>query len=377
MTAMRAYPLIFLAALSCSPATPDTTTNATATEVAGTTRDPAPATDPPADGAQDDHLRPVLGELKTFGDWTIGCDNGLACQANALVPEASNRDGYLLLLIDRGGDPGSAARLIVPLGDQPPADPMLRVDGKPFARLTPGPDRTIATIPLDRARAATLANGRTVTLASASNPSIDSASLTGLAAALLYMDDRQHRVGTTSALVRPGAGTTTPPPALPIIATPVPATAPPRTLTVSAATKLIGPDNAFCDYAIGPVEPEAHRLDATHSLALVSHPCGNGAYNLFSSAFIVDEQGRATPARFDAPPGIAEEDNGDIINGDWDAKAHRLTTYGKGRGIGDCGTTQSFAWDGTGFRLADQSAMGECRGSIDYIPVWRARTVPR
>lgn len=104
MTVMRAYPLIFLAALSCSPATPDTTTNAAATEVAGTTRDPAPATHPPAGGAQDDHVRPKPGELKTFGDWTIGCDNGLACQANALVPDISGRDGYLLLLIDRGGD---------------------------------------------------------------------------------------------------------------------------------------------------------------------------------------------------------------------------------------------------------------------------------
>jgi hypothetical protein len=30
---------------------------------------------------------PQPAELKTFQDWTVGCDNGRACQAVALMPE--------------------------------------------------------------------------------------------------------------------------------------------------------------------------------------------------------------------------------------------------------------------------------------------------
>ncbi|WP_140866658.1 DUF1176 domain-containing protein [Sphingomonas oligophenolica] len=374
---MRVYPLIALAALSCSPAAKSDGPDAAANTVAASSPLPvaSPTASPGIVPVTDTAVARHLGELTTFGDWTIGCDNARACQANALVPETDDRDGYLLLLIERGGAPDAPARLIVPIGKTPPTHAMLTVDGKPFAPLSGTGDT--ATLTLDRARAAALANGKTVALTTPTGTPIATVSLAGLAASLLYMDAQQQRVGTTSALRKPGAGTAPAELALPVISMPPPSTAKPATLSVAAATKLIGPDNAFCDYAIGPIEPEAHRIDATHSLVLVAHPCGNGAYNLFSSAFVVEDSGNATPARFDAPPGIAEEDKGDIINADWDAKAHRLTTYGKGRGIGDCGTIQAFAWDGTRFRLVEQSAMGECRGSIDYIPVWRARTATR
>ncbi len=373
---MRLYPLIALAALSCSPtARSDGPDAANAANAAAAMTAPDAVGSPAPAAATESAVAPQLGALKTFGDWTIGCDNGRACQANALVPETADRDGYLLLLIERGSAPDAPARLIVPIGKSSRAQPILTIDGKPFATLSSTGDA--ATLMLDRARAATLANGKTVALTTPIGPPIATASLAGLAASLLYMDAQQQRVGTTSALRKPGTSTAPAPPPLPVIVTPPFSTAKPKALSVAAATKLIGSDNAFCDYAIGPVEPEAHRLDATHSLALIVHPCGNGAYNLFSSAFVVDESGRATPARFDAPPGIEGEDHGDVINADWDASARRLTTYGKGRGIGDCGTTQAFAWDGARFRLVEQAAMGECRGSTDYIPVWRARTETR
>lgn len=29
---------------------------------------------------------PHPGDLKTFGDWIVGCDNGRACEARALIP---------------------------------------------------------------------------------------------------------------------------------------------------------------------------------------------------------------------------------------------------------------------------------------------------
>lgn len=369
---MRAFPLIALAALSCSPAP------TTGPESDRNTADAAamPVAAPTPTSVADTDAPPTPGALKTFDDWTVGCDNILSCQANALVPEVGDRDAYLLLLLTRDAGPDAPLRLVVPLPTASRQPMTLAVDGKTFATLAPDRDGSTATLTLDRARAARLADGQRVTLAPVAGGPV-TASLKGLAATMLYIDDQQRRVGTTSASRKPGPATSPAAPAVPTLGVPPVATAGPRTLTVSAATRLIGPDNAFCDYAIGPVQPEAHRLDATHSLVLVPHPCGNGAYNMFSSGFIVDEQGRATPARYDAPPGIAEEDNGDLINAGWDDTAHRLTTYGKGRGVGDCGTAQAFAWDGTRFRLTDLHAMGECRGSIDFIRLWTRATETR
>jgi hypothetical protein len=50
-----------------------------------------------------------------------------------------------------------------------------------------------------------------------------------------------------------------------------------------------------------------------------------------------------------------------------------LTSYAKGRGLGDCGVSQRFAWDGTRLRLIEQAEMSECRGNPNFIRTWTAR----
>lgn len=315
---------------------------------------------------------PKPGPLKGFGDWTVGCDNGRACQAVALVPETDDQDHYLMLTIERAAAGPAAAKLTIPLDAKPVGRPaMLLVDGKAAAKLSFAPNGGETSVTVDRALATALANGQMVALGDGVRPPVASASLKGLAAALLYMDEQQQRLGTVGALRRtgpkPDAGIAAP--ALPVIAMPPRGNAPPRTMTVAAAARAIGPDNATCDYAQGPVKPRAFRLDAAHSLVVVDHPCGNGAYNLFTSVFVVDQAGRVTPAKFDAPVGMGDTQ---LVNGDWDDKTRILSSYAKGRGLGDCGTSQDFAWDGAMFRLTQQNEMDECRQSLDYITTWRA-----
>jgi hypothetical protein len=222
-----------------------------------------------------------------------------------------------------------------------------------------------------------LANGRRVTVHGGSGPPLASSSLTGLAAAFLHMDERQRRLGTTGALIRrgPRADRAVPAaPPLPRVIQPRPVGGAPRALSVAAATRLIGPDRARCDYAQRSVRPRAIRLDARHSLALVEHPCGNGAYNVFTSAFIVDEAGRALPATLDSDSGMGPDRANPhvLVNADWDPGTRRLSGFARGRGLGDCGVEQEYAWDGARFRLVRRSEMGECRGSVDYITTWRA-----
>ncbi|GGB29675.1 hypothetical protein GCM10011380_19040 [Sphingomonas metalli] len=319
---------------------------------------------------------PKPGGVKTFTDWTVGCDNGAACQAVALVPESGSPDDYLMLVLNRDAG-GAAARLSVPA---PAAGSYrLTVNGRAIGTVSAKGDDG-GTLALTRSMLDALAEGDRATLVDARGKSRAAASLKGLAAAMLYMDDRQGLVGTRSALRRPGNRVArAAAPALPVIVSPPASKARPRTIGVAVATRLIGRDNARCDYANGPVAPKAHRLDARHSLVVVDHPCGNGAYNLFSSLFVVDEAGKPSPARFDSTPGMGVDGTEDnvVVNGDWDPRERRLGSFAKGRGIGDCGDMQSFAWDGARFRLVEETVMGECRGSMDYIPVWRARVVVR
>ena len=65
------------------------------------------------------------------------------------------------------------------------------------------------------------------------------------------------------------------------------------------------------------------------------------------------------------------------MNLSWDDKTHVLSSYFKGRGMGDCGGATEWVWDGTRFRVILQKAMGECQGAIAWIPYYRARVVTK
>lgn len=311
---------------------------------------------------------PQPGELKTFRDWTVGCDNGRACKAVALVPESEDGDKYLMLAVERGPEAQAKAELRWPVPDGPPRRVTLTVDGKVVAQSGAG------ALVLDGTLTAALAAGFTVEVTAQGGGKVGDASLGGLAAAMRYIDDKQKRVGTVTALIARGTATTVPPPLpLPVVTMPPGDSRPPRALSVARVTQLIGPDNAKCDYSDAKVEPEAYRLDARTSLVTVVHPCGNGAYNYFSSAFLVDETGKARPATFDTDkPNPKDGENLGLVNAGYDPKTRRLSSFMKGRGLGDCGSGQEFVWDGSRFRLVEQTEMGECRGSVDYIRTWRA-----
>ena len=322
-------------------------------------------------------IAPQPGKLHTYKDWIVGCDNVRTCQANALVPEdADDADTYLRVLVSRDAGPRARAVLTVPLPDKTAIGTRfaLTIDGKPAGAITAQAD-DIAKVPLTRALIDALAGGTKIALLDAQGKSVGRASLAGLVACLIAIDDQQHRVGTSGAIkalgVKPDSAAA---PAAPLIVVPARSNRPPRTISVAQAIQLIGPDNARCDYATGKVAPEASRLDEGHSVVVIDHPCGNGAYNLFSSVYVVDETGTPHPALFDDNPGMGDAEDTDLTNGGWDAKTQRMSSYAKGRGIGDCGTSQTYAWDGTRFRMTEMTEMTECRGSVDYIRTWTART---
>jgi hypothetical protein len=316
---------------------------------------------------------PQIAELKTFRNWIAGCDNGLLCQASAMMPEA---DASITLTVRRGPEGSAVPEVWLRSLDDDIVD--VTADGKTLGlHLSKNDDDAFVVAPgdamrlLDAVRAA-----KSVEALNASGKPIGDVLVDGASAALLYIDDKQHRIGTRGALVRRGDkpdSSVPPPPALPVRYS-AKGSAKPAAKLSSVFVAKVRKDNDCADET-DPNLVDQQRLDAIHSFAMVTLICQSGAYNYLSDNYVIADGGAPQPARFDDDKA---QDMGDLhYNLYWDAKARRLDGGMKGRGIGDCGGKQHYVWDGTQFRLVAIETMGECRGVIDFISVWRARVVER
>lgn len=226
---------------------------------------------------------------------------------------------------------------------------------------------------------AAIRSGNQLRVLDSNGAAIGTASLKGASAAFLYMDDRQKRVGTETALVRTGArpaSSVPPPPPLPVVRAAPLTRSPPIALGSARIKALRKEHGCTIDEVGGPESAEVYALGAGRSLVLLA--CGSGAYNVSHVPFVATRRGRTVaivPAPFDVKPDWWDNGLPLLVNADWDPASGLLESFSKGRGLGDCGTTSSYAWDGSRFRLVEEATMGECRGSTDYIIVWRAKVV--
>jgi hypothetical protein len=319
---------------------------------------------------------PHPSPLRLFQDWIVGCDNGRACHAIALAPE-NGGDGATMT-VRRG--PEAEARPEIDFDLDGAAAAGLAADGRKLPVRLVRKSEGMGVAPGDAAAViAALRSAHSLTLLDAKGQSLGDVSLAGASAALLYMDDRQQRIGTVTALARPGpapARAIPAPPPLPVVRAAPAATGPAIALGAARVTALRREQKCAIDDVGGPDSVETYKLDAGRSLVLLA--CGSGAYNVSVMPLIADAGGggiRIAPAGFDAPQDWWDHGRPMLINAEWDPKTRLLSAHNKGRGIGDCGTVQDYAWDGARFRLVRQEEMDVCRGSLDYIATWRARVV--
>jgi hypothetical protein len=319
---------------------------------------------------------PQPTSLKTFQDWTVGCDNGRACHAVALMPE-SWPDDALTMSVRRGPEAGAQPVVAFELGADSNAA-AVTADGDRLAARLVGADGETRVAAADTAvMIGALRSAGQLRLEAADGKPLGIVSLRGASAALLYMDEQQRRIGTPTALVRRGTGAAAAlPPSLPVVAAPPVSRARPIALGAAALNALRRKHGCAIDEVGGPEEAESAALAAGETLLLLA--CGSGAYNVSHVPFVVRRGGRAELAPFDHRPGWwAEEGKPMLVNAAWDRERGLLTSFAKARGLGDCGTTADYAWDGRAFRLVEQAEMDECRGSRDYITTWRAKLVRR
>lgn len=353
---------VMLAACSAEPA-PENIAAAPSPVVA------TPAPEPAAAPA------PHPGKLKTFGDWTVGCDNTALCTMTSLGPEDGGPlPDVTMTLLRQTGPEGRVDLWFQSVRQGTPVLPAaVAVDGARIAL----PPRLGG--PAAFRVAAAMANGRMLAVVEPGGKVRARIPLAGASAAMRWIDAQQGRAGTVTALVAkgPAAATTTPGPrAAPVIR----AVAPSGTPAVPSAAQLAAMRRRAACEQDGPLageagEPVLHALGGGATLVML--PCSLGAYNLSSTLFVLRD-GAVAPARADAPTGLgptpeAEDRLTSVVNARW--RDGGLTSYAKGRGLGDCGVKQTLVWDGNRFRLAEQSAMSECRGNPDFVTTWRAQVV--
>jgi len=315
---------------------------------------------------------PKPGTLKTFGDWAVGCDNINVCTMASLGPEGGDFPPINLTVMRRAGPAGDIRVTLMPNdGLAPKAAPTsVMIDGRLVGGTFAKGDTPTLSGDAARAIVAAMANGDGLEIHSATGDTLSGLSLKGASAALRYIDAQQERAGTVTAIVAKGdkpASAVPARPVMPQISAVVPIGTP---FEPSAAMIADMRKQAQCDdSAVG--DAESHVIGSKASMILI--PCGSGAYNIMSAVFVAKD-GRIAPARMDAPTGISPDDEQPsvptMVNASFDKGV--LSTYAKGRGLGDCGVTQQFVWDGAMLRLSDQAEMGECRGDPNYIRTWIA-----
>ena len=311
---------------------------------------------------------PKPGALETYKDWTIGCDNRNRCEAVSLLPEGGEwPDSPIMVGVVRDAGPDGAAEVWVSRDAKGGGEFSFHVDGRKVASAMSRDGDATLRGPQASALAIAMARGSVLEI-KAGNRSLGKPSLAGSGAALRYMDARQGRAGTSTALVATGAmgpiAVRAAPTAPTIRRAPLPGTSAPASLWREELT-AIGKFTGCAEEMKGAEPPQLYRLSKGETLILV--PCGSGAYNFTSIPVIATgDPGRRAfrLAGFDMKPGWSEEEARPmLVNAGWTQEKLRLDSFAKGRGLGDCGGSEAYVWDGTRFRLIEATSMGECRGA--------------
>ena len=320
------------------------------------------------------------GTIQTFKDWTVGCDNGLSCQAVALATEGVS-EGTLSMVITRTAVTNEPLTIQIS-GLKTKADRYrVVIDGRvaDTGNMQVGSE----TVKISGANALKLARsmarGTAIRLIDGAGADLGTVSLSGISAALRHIDATQGRAGSRSAVIARGARmATAKKAAVPVIT--VKKITPTDMLPDTSALVALSEGSPCAADRLGSTQDTAYSLGtgANGPQALVMLNCGGGAYNFSSGIYLGqrDSGGKWTfaAAKFDyGASGFSQDSKIPIlVNADWDAGTQTISSYAKASGLGDCGSSESWVWDGAMFRLTNATAMGECRGSLDWIPLWRA-----
>lgn len=194
--------------------------------------------------------------------------------------------------------------------------------------------------------------------------------LNGLKKALEWLDTRQNRNGTVSAIILTGEEPARDAPhAIPVQN---PETLPPIVLESWDA-------NRFCsdiDPAIfASLDAIAAPMPDKSTLYLL--PCGApSAYNTPYVMIQALDSGKARQVHVARMSELGPITTDIVYNARWNAGMSELVSHFKGSGVGDCGTWTRWSWSNSGFVLKEEAARQTCDGKevpiTDWATTWHA-----
>lgn len=289
----------------------------------------------------------------SHNDWELVCDNTRTCRAAGYQAD-SGENQQVSMLITRVAGPSTALDIQLQIGNDDGVKGPLRFKvGK--AALS-GLDAGTASLDEGQVRAVLpeLLKGDDATV-TANGGKKWTLSLAGLNAVLLKMDEAQGRVGTPGALVRKGAkpeSSVLPPVPMPVVNVVKPPTARPGDDALAAR---IFPSLDLKDALercnnqdqVNAKSMEVHRLNDRKVLLALG--CGVGAYNYTTLLWTANDKPPYAPVSLEA-------------SGEFDEKDASVTSSMKGRGIGDCWSTETWNFNGKDFVRTGATGDGMCRG---------------
>jgi hypothetical protein len=310
---------------------------------------------------------------KTVRDWNVECSNGLTCSMSYSDWSAK---GLQFIGFERTGGPNSTVdlRLRTHADFSPDTDPdvtfRLTVDGKTLLSLMAKDlvqsehsdtysysDQTKVLALL-----AAMASGKSadVTVTGAAGAQVMSVKLDGITGAMLYVDEVQGRLDRADALQAKGEKE----PSRHAVAKDI--------LSLEDMPEIVRKEFTDSGGACSDIEPETiKQFQGFHVLSgpteLIGVPCATGgAYNQPYALYVVNEivERISFPFMQDGRPTATST----AMNLDFDPVSRTLTSFFRGRGIGDCG--QYFKWrindSSNSLELLEMRSKGECdEGSND------------
>lgn len=300
-------------------------------------------------------------------DWEVACDNTRTCRAAGYHSD-NEALGVSVLLTRKAGpnEPVVGQLMIGHYEENPTLDSLpsvfelsLRINDRPVGQVTISKDSFVANLTLSQVDALLASLVRKSRIELSAGEAIWSLSDKGAAAVLLKMDEFQGRIDTPSALVKKGSkdeGSVLLAEQVPVvIAAPLPTSLPDDQLLATMDSKAlmeailttIKEDDCL---RLAETERESAELTATRlsdTKILMSAQCRMGAYNFGYGFWVINASSPYQPVLVTT---LASDHSDGIISA-----SH------KGRGLGDCWSSDTWTWDGEQFVHTEASTSGLCK----------------
>jgi hypothetical protein len=307
----------------------------------------------------------------SHNDWELVCDNTRTCRAAGYSSDGEELSVSVLLTRKAGpNQPVTAELMIGQYGENEALNKLpavfeltMQINQLSLGRLAINKDTLVAQLPEKQAEALLAALTRNSKIEWVAGENSWHLSDKGAAAVLLKMDEYQGRVGTQGALFKRGSlsedGVLPPLPIPVVIAPPLAESqskdnrlATNESKALREALRATIKDDDYCPDLLetetggnGKAALSITRL--TETKLLVSTQCWRGAYNIGYGYWVMDDTSAYHPVL--------------ITTAGSDFSEGSISASQKGRGLGDCWSSEAWTWDGKQFVYTESSSTGMCR----------------